>query len=421
MCPQGPSVLGHGVGQWHDRHMMVSDFRIDLTALRSFPWRVALTGLRQRFRDDRLGQTAGALTFTTTIALVPLLTVALAVLTAFPLFGQFQTVLQRWLVESLIPDSIARQVLGYLTQFTSKASRLGSLGFVALLFSAVALVFTIDRTLNAIWRVRQARPWGQRVLIYWAALTLGPLALATSLFMLTTALTWTGQSWAPGQAWLRFILDALEFGLTALGIGALYKYVPHTHVQARHAWWGGVFAAVVLEVARWALAQYLAKVGTFAAVYGAFATAPILLVWIYTTWVIVLVGAVAVASLPTWLSGAVRDNSAPGWLFQLALEVVRQLIQQRGVIPHGMAVLDLASQLQADTRDLEAVLSTMVDANWVGRLVPSDEAQAPRYVWLADPSQLPLAPLMSRYLLADVPANQALWARWQGLRLADAL
>ena len=421
MCPQGPSVLGHGVGQWHDRHMMVSDFRIDLTALRSFPWRVALTGLRQRFRDDRLGQTAGALTFTTTIALVPLLTVALAVLTAFPLFGQFQTVLQRWLVESLIPDSIARQVLGYLTQFTSKASRLGFLGFVALLFSAVALVFTIDRTLNAIWRVRQARPWGQRVLIYWAALTLGPLVLATSLFMLTTALTWGGQSWGPGQAWLRFILDVLEFGLTALGIGALYKYVPHTHVPARHAWWGGTLAAIVLEVARWALAQYLAKVGTFAAVYGAFATVPILLVWIYTTWVIVLVGAVAVASLPSWLSGAVRDNSAPGWLFQLALEVVRQLIQQRGTAPHGMAVLDLASELQADTRDVEAVLTTMVDADWVGRLVPSDEAQALRYVWLADPSQLPLAPLMSRYLLADVPANQALWARWQGLRLADAL
>ena len=401
--------------------MIVSHLKLGFGALQRFPWRVALSGLRQRFRDDRLGQTAGALTFTTTIALVPLLTVALAVLTAFPLFGQFQTVLQRWLVESLIPDSIARQVLGYLTQFTSKASRLGSLGFVALLFSAVALVFTIDRTLNAIWRVRQARPWGQRVLIYWAALTLGPLVLATSLFMLTTALTWTGQSWGPGQAWLRFILDVLEFGLTALGIGALYKYVPHTHVPARHAWWGGTLAAIVLEVARWVLAQYLAKVGTFAAVYGTFATVPILLVWIYTTWVIVLVGAVAVASLPSWLSGAVRDNSAPGWLFQLALEVVRQLMHKLGTAPHGVTVLDLASELQADPRDVEAVLTTMVDADWAGRLVPSDEAQAPRYVWLADPSQLPLAPLMSRYLLADVPANQALWARWQGLRLADAL
>jgi membrane protein len=78
--------------------MIVSHLKLGFDALHRFPWRVALTGLRQRFRDDRLGQTAGALTFTTTIALVPLLTVALAVLTAFPLFGQFQNVLQRWLV-----------------------------------------------------------------------------------------------------------------------------------------------------------------------------------------------------------------------------------------------------------------------------------------------------------------------------------
>jgi membrane protein len=180
-------------------------------------------------------------------------------------------------------------------------------------------------------------------------------------------------------------------------------------------------AAIVLEVARWVLAQYLAKVGTFAAVYGAFATVPILLVWIYTTWVIVLVGAVAVASLPTWLSGAVRDNSAPGWMFQLALEVVRQLIQQRGALPHGMTVLEVARQSQADTRDVESVLASLVEWNWVGRLQPSDAAQAPPYVWLADAAQLPLAPLMARYLLADVPANHALWSRWQGLRLADAL
>ncbi len=401
--------------------MIVSHLKVGLRAVHGFPWRVAWQGLRQRFRDDRLGQTAGALTFTTTIALVPLLTVALAVLTAFPLFGQFQTVLQRWLVESLIPDSIARQVLGYLTQFTSKASRLGSLGFVALLFSAVALVFTIDRTLNAIWRVRQPRPFGQRVLIYWAALTLGPLVLATSVFMLTTALTWTGQSWGPGQIWLRWVLDVFEFGLTALGIGALYKYVPHTHVHARHAWWGGVLAAVVLEVARWVLAQYLAKVGTFAAVYGAFATVPILLVWIYTTWVIVLVGAVAVASLPSWRSGVVRDNSSPGWLFQLSLEVIRCLQQQRTSAPHGLTLDGLTQQLQADPRDVEAVLHSLLEWQWVGRLEPHQAGWAPRLVWLADPAEVPLDALLARYLLADVPANRAIWQRWQGLRLSDAL
>jgi len=153
--------------------MIVSQLLSLPQKLLHFPWQRAARSLTQRFADDRLGQTAGALTFTTLIAVVPLLTVALAVVTAFPIFDQFQTVLQRWLLESLIPESISRQVLGYLTQFTTKASRLGSFGFAALLLSALALMLTIDRSLNMIWRVRQQRPWGQRLMLYWAALTLG--------------------------------------------------------------------------------------------------------------------------------------------------------------------------------------------------------------------------------------------------------
>ena len=145
--------------------MIVSYISASLGKLQQFPWRKTARRLSQRFAEGRLGQTAGALTFTTTIALVPLITVALAVVTVFPLFDQFQNVLQRWLIESLIPDSISRQVLGYLTQFTSKASRLGVVSFAALMFSALALVFTIDRSLNAIWRVTKPRPWGQRLLL----------------------------------------------------------------------------------------------------------------------------------------------------------------------------------------------------------------------------------------------------------------
>src|SRR5688572_29628664 len=134
--------------------------------LARFPWLPTLATLRERFREDRLGLSASSLTFTTTIALVPFFTVALAVFTAFPMFGKMQSNLQSWLVQSLVPDAIARQVLGYLTQFAGKASRLGGLGFAALVISAIALVLTIDRTLNNIWRVRRPRPFGQRVLIY---------------------------------------------------------------------------------------------------------------------------------------------------------------------------------------------------------------------------------------------------------------
>src|SRR6188508_157531 len=121
-----------------------------LTDLRRFPWKSTALKVGERFREDRLSLTASSLTFTTIIALVPFFTVALAVFTAFPMFSKVQGALQAWLVQSLVPDAIARQVLGYLTQFAGKASRLGVVGLAALFFTALALVLTIDRTLNGI-------------------------------------------------------------------------------------------------------------------------------------------------------------------------------------------------------------------------------------------------------------------------------
>ena len=149
--------------------------------LSRFPWRNTAAVLGERFREDRLGLTASSLTFTTTIALVPFFTLALALFTVFPMFATMQGRVQRWLVDSLIPENISRQVLGYLTQFASKASGLGIAGLGVLLVTAVALILTIDKTLNNIWRVPRPRPLGQRILIYWAAITLGPLVLAASL------------------------------------------------------------------------------------------------------------------------------------------------------------------------------------------------------------------------------------------------
>ena len=152
-----------------------------LGTLRTWPWWDTVRTLRLRFREDRLGLTAGSLTFTTLIAIVPLLTVMLAVFTAFPMFSQFQVALQKYFLQSLVPDAIAKQVLGALTQFANKSNRLGAAGLLVLLASALSLMLTIDRTLNGIWRVRKPRPIAQRVLVYWAALTLGPLALGASL------------------------------------------------------------------------------------------------------------------------------------------------------------------------------------------------------------------------------------------------
>ena len=281
--------------------------------------------LRQRFREDRLGLTAGSLTFTTTIALVPLITVALAVFSAFPMFAKLQLVLQKWLVDSLVPDSIARQVLGYLTQFASQASRLGVAGVAVLFATALALVLTIDRTLNAIWRVRQPRPLAQRVLVYWAAMTLGPLLLGASVTMTSYAVSASRGLVGAGPGGVGLLLDTMQFAMVATGVAALYRYVPNTRVQWSHAWAGGLFSAAALELAKLLLVLYLGKVPTYSLVYGTFATVPILLVWIYLAWLIVLLGAMLTATLPGLGTNLLARGHEPGWRFQLALETLQAL------------------------------------------------------------------------------------------------
>jgi membrane protein len=269
-----------------------------LNTLRTWPWFDTLRTLLQRFREDRLGLSAGSLTFTTLIALVPLLTVMLALFTAFPMFAKFQDSLQKYFLQSLVPDTIARPVLGTLTQFASKASRLGGAGLAFLVISALSLMLTIDRTLNGIWRVRKARPIAQRVLVYWAAITLGPLVLGVSLSMTSWVLSANKGLVGAMPGGLKFVLDVIEFVLLASAMSALFHYVPNTHVRWRHAVAGGLFVAVGLDLAKEVLTWYLASVTTYSAIYGAFATVPIFLLWLFTTWVIVLLGAVIAAYAP---------------------------------------------------------------------------------------------------------------------------
>jgi len=399
--------------------MIVTHISNFVSRLRQFPWRQTARRLGQRFTEDRLGQTAGALTFTTTIALVPLITVALAVITAFPLFDQFQNVLQRWLIESLIPDTISRQVLGYLTQFTTKASRLGVVSFAALMFSALALVFTIDRSLNAIWRVNKTRPWGQRVLLYWGALTLGPILVAAGLVTMASVILWTGGSLRSQSPAMKQALDVLEFVLLWGGISALYRFVPNTHVPWRQVLVGSLGTTLVMEIARSLLTWYLARMSTFSLVYGAFATVPILLVWIYMTWSIVLLGAVLVASWTGLTMGHVRDAQLPGANFQLALDTLRELNNSRVGKSYGAGLRELSVRLNADPLQMQQVLEQLQQLDWVGLLNEDNAGKAPRYVLLVDANTVLVEPLMTQLLLADEPGSKAVHQQWRDRVLAD--
>ncbi len=369
-----------------------------IETLRTFPWGNTATVLRERFREDRLGLTASSLTFTTVIALVPLVTLILAIFTAFPVFSTMQNTLQTWLVQSLVPDNIARSVQGYLTQFASKASRLGVVGLVAFVVTALALIFTMDRTLNNIWRVRQLRPFAQRLLIYWAALTLGPVLLAASLTFTSYAISSSRGLVGVIPGGLKFLLDVIEFILLSTGMAALYHYVPNTRVKWSHAWVGGIFVAIGFEVAKALLSWYLRSVPTYAAVYGAFATVPILLLWFYIAWVIVLFGAVIAAYLPSLLSGVARRGGTPGWNFQLAFETIQQLADARNSDAKGLTRLQLASRLRIDDLQLVRPLQALQELDWIGSL-DSDEDSTQRLVLLVDPDTTALLPLAHKLLL----------------------
>lgn len=388
------------------------------------PWAEAFFTLRERFREDRLALTASSLTFTTIISLVPFIAVALAVFTAFPMFAKFQDVLQKWLIESLVPDNIARQVLGYLNQFAGKASKLGAAGIAALFASALALVFTIDRTLNSIWRVRSPRPLAQRMLIYWTAITLGPLMLAVSL-SITSYVISAGKGLVgalPGGVGL--LLDILQFLMVAGGMAAMYRFVPNTFVRWGHAWMGGIFVSGAMELAKKALAIYLSKVPTYSMVYGAFATVPILLVWIYVAWIIVLLGATLTAYIPNLLAGVHRMRSGPGWQFSLALDVLRLLDGARQQPQRGYSLEQLGAQLRVDTQRLETVMEALQALDWVGQLSEGDTHDyGARFVLLADPDSTPLEPVMQRLLLPPPATGKNLYqiGRWPAINLRDAL
>ncbi|PUE07199.1 hypothetical protein B9Z51_15165 [Limnohabitans sp. T6-5] len=390
-----PSWREHLLGWWQE--------------LAELPWRQMLGVLSHRFRDARLGVSASSLTFTTVLALVPLFVVGLSVFAAFPMFGKFQDTIQRWLIDSLMPESISRQVLSYLTQFSRKASRLGSVGLVAVIMTAVALMVTIERTLGQIWRIDRQRPLAQRVLLYWSAITLGPLFLGASLAITSYVVTASSNVVDVLPGFVRGILDGLEFMLLVACVSGVYFYVPYTRVQWRHAMTAGFLVAGGIEIAKKLLAIYLTQIPTYSVIYGAFAAVPILLVWIYVIWVIVLLGAVLAASMPEVRRQHWRQPDGAGWQFRVSLELLGALHAARNTPLHGLSAEALSLQLRLDVREVMVVLDALRQLDWVGCLRDGGGAEASRYVLLIDPEHTQAGPLAHRLLLLREATSEPLW------------
>ncbi|HYM47634.1 MAG TPA: YihY family inner membrane protein, partial [Burkholderiaceae bacterium] len=181
---------------------------------------------RRRARDVKMAQVAGSLTFTTTLTIVPLFAVALALFTAFPLFVEFRGAVENFVLKAL-PGQISDTVLRYINEFALKATRLTALGLIFLAVTAVAMMVTVEHVLNDIWRVKNRRSLTRRVLMYWAILTLGPLLVGASLS--ASSYLWSLSSDAIAQLprLIRGALDYVPVIISGFAYAALYVFVPN--------------------------------------------------------------------------------------------------------------------------------------------------------------------------------------------------
>jgi membrane protein len=250
----------------------------------------------RRLFEDRLTQSAGSLTYTTLLAIVPLLTVALSLATAFPVFDQAVEGLQDYVVDNFLPDAGLDAFTSQIEDFTARTGRLTAIGLSALVVTAVMLMLTIDDTLNRIFRVERKRPLVQRVLMYWAVLTLGPILIGLGLSM-TSALVVNSFGKLNLDAVAEFVLRLLPFLLTWAALTSLYILVPNRPVRVTDALLGGFFAGIAFELAKRGFAVYVSHFPTYTIIYGTFAGVLIFLLWLYVSWLVVLAGATFTAML----------------------------------------------------------------------------------------------------------------------------
>ena len=361
--------------------------------------RALLRFVLRRLDEERLPQVAGSLTFTTVLALVPVLTIAFAIFTTFPLFTTFRDSLEAYFVQSLMPKGVANTILDYLSQFASKANRLSAVGAIFLIVTAIMMFATVDRTFNQIWRIQTPRPFLQRMIVYWAIMTLGPLLIGGSLSF--TSLLSPVNSLVRDLPLLGTMLSVLiSVSLTTLAFALLYLTVPHRLIDWRDAVAGGLGAAIAFEITKRLFTFFIAQFPSYRVIYGALAAVPIFLVWIYLCWLITLAGAVLAAALPVVKYERWWHHPVPGSRFLDAMAVLQVLIDAR----EQNAAVD-ALRVRAATRlgfeESESLLQQMLEAGWVGRIRAERGTtrkferrarwQQDRWALLINPNKLPLA------------------------------
>jgi membrane protein len=369
---------------------------------------------QRRARDVRMAQVAGSLTFTTTLTIVPLFAVALALFSTFPLFIEFRGAVENAVLKAL-PGQISDTVLRYINEFALKATRLTAVGLIFLAVTAVAMMVTFDRVINDIWRVKNLRPFTQRVLIYWAILTLGPLLVGISLTASSYVWSLSGDAVAALPRSIRGVLDYAPVIISGFAYAALFVFVPNRKVAWSDALIGGFIAAILAEIFKHAFGEFVSR-GTTGSIYGAFAVLPLFLIWIFLSWYVVLFGAAITATLPRLRATRFADEMLAGNQFVTSVALLKALLQAKQSKTPAVRPVELARQIRMSIDETDALLEALEKLGYVRRLAVTRAGRRDDHDWMliCDENAMTLKPLFEHF--AVDPTNSLLNTDSLGLR-----
>lgn len=320
-----------------------------------------------RFVEDRGTHTAGTLAYATLLSLVPLFAVGLAFLAIFSDLKSQSGEILDFIFVNFVPAS-KEVIQQYVEQFADKAANMSAAGLIVLIATALLMMSTIDTSLNRIWRVRTRRKHRASFLVYGAVLTWGPMLVGAGIGLTSylVSIPLINEAAAPFGG-KKALLALLPYILETAAFVLLYLIVPNRRIKFSHALAGGILAAILFEMAKKGFAWYVTTFPTYEAIYGALAVIPIFLVWVYVSWLVILLGAEFACCLEIY-----RDKSDMKWeshevKFLLAVRLIGYmwLEQQEG---KALRVRDMLKMMPTvDEESLRDVLLTLRRADFVAR------------------------------------------------------
>ena len=336
-----------------------------------------------RMRETQLQEVASSMTLTTLLSLVPLIAVAMSAFALFPSFADSRHALEEAIISGVLPQQYTETIVTYLRNFTDHASGLGIFGLAGLAVTALLLIDKFFVTVNRIYQVRRMRSWGQRALLYWALITLGPLVIAFSLTVSTQAIR--SASEGVDATSVEWGMAVLQFAIQVASYTFLYKFVPNCHVQLSHAAVGGVSASLAGLAVREAFGHYVSA-GTLTSIYGAFVAFPVLLLWFYVSWLIVFGGAAITATIPLLTSGRFADSYKRGNDFLTGVALLKTLWRHRREGETSVGITTLADEVDSYPQAARRILLRLAEKGYCVEIMSEKPKSHSDWALLCDPA-----------------------------------